>query len=136
MRFIVDPMPKPRMTAGDKANYRPVTQKYWAYKDELVIQANQVGFVLPDSFVAIFYVAMPKSWSKKKRLEMRGKPHQQAPDLDNMQKGLVDCLLSDNDTSVWFCISAKIWDDTGSILVYTVLDSEKQDILTRLKIEL
>ena len=52
------------------------------------------------------------------------------------QKGLFDCLLSDNDTSVWFCISAKIWDDTGSILVYTVLDSEKQDILTRLKIEL
>ena len=136
MHFFVDPLPKPRMTSGDKANYRPVTQKYWAYKSELVQQANQADFTLPDSFVAIFYIAMPKSWSKKKRDEMRGKPHQQAPDLDNLQKGLADCLLPDNDTAIWFCISVKIWANTGSILVYTILDSEKQDILTRLKIEL
>ena len=136
MHFIIDPLPKPRMTQSDKWNNRPVVTNYWAYKDDLVTQANQAGFVLPDSFVAIFYIAMPKSWSKKQRAAMRGKPHQQAPDLDNLQKGLADCLLPDNDTAIWFCIAAKIWADTGSILVYTILDSEKQDIMNVLKVEL
>ena len=135
MHFIIDPLPKPRMTQSDKWNNRPVVTSYWTYKDDLVTQANQAGFTLPDCFVAIFYIAMPKSWSKKQRAAMRGKPHQQAPDLDNLQKGLADCLLPDNDTAIWFCISLKIWADTGAIFVHPMTNPEHERFNLFVKIQ-
>lgn len=36
------------------------------------------------------YFAMPASWSQKKRAAMNGQPHTQRPDLDNIQKALLD----------------------------------------------
>lgn len=38
------------------------------------------------------YFAMPQSWSKKKRAEMLDKPHTQRPDIDNLQKSVLDGL--------------------------------------------
>lgn len=36
--------------------------------------------------------AMPASWSKKKRAELSDKPHTQRPDIDNLQKAVLDGL--------------------------------------------
>ncbi|KNE88062.1 hypothetical protein PSTG_18543, partial [Puccinia striiformis f. sp. tritici PST-78] len=43
-----------------------------------------------------FVLPMPDSWSKKKRTEMAGKPHQQKPDKDNLEKALLDAIFEDD----------------------------------------
>lgn len=55
---------------------------------------------------------MPKSWSKKKREEMDGKPMQQKPDIDNAVKGFVDSLFYQqeaNDCEIWHISASKHW---------------------------
>ena len=39
---------------------------------------------------------------------MAGKPHQQKPDIDNILKGFMDCLL-DEDKKVWNITANKYW---------------------------
>jgi Holliday junction resolvase RusA-like endonuclease len=43
-------------------------------------------------FDAIYYMAIPKGTSKKKRAEMIGKPHDKRPDKSNLNKFYEDCL--------------------------------------------
>ena len=60
---------------------------------------------------------MPKSWSKKKKAEYDGKPHQQKPDIDNYLKGYMDALL-DEDCKVWRLGDVrKIWGYEGALWV-------------------
>ncbi len=60
---------------------------------------------------------MPKSWSKKKKLEFGGQPHQQKPDLDNLLKGYQDALAKD-DSFIWkFELIEKKWATKGKIVV-------------------
>lgn len=81
--YYINPVPKPRMTQRDAWKKRPVVVKYHAFCDEM--RANH--FTLPESGAHLtFVIPMPKSWSKKKRIEMNGKPHQQRPDVDNLIK--------------------------------------------------
>ena len=58
---------------------------------------------------------MPKSWSKKKRIDMVGESHAQKPDLDNMIKSVGDCLKKDDQT-INEIIAKKFWSEE-SILV-------------------
>ena len=57
----------------------------------------------------------PKSWSKKKRLDMVGECHMSKPDLDNMIKSVGDCLKKDDQT-IHEIIAKKFWSEE-SILV-------------------
>jgi Holliday junction resolvase RusA-like endonuclease len=59
---------------------------------------------------------MPKSWSKKKREQMHGKPHQQKPDVDNFAKAVLDALFED-DSHIHDIRVSKIWGHTGAIIV-------------------
>lgn len=111
----ITPIPKPRMVNSDRWKKRPVVEKYWKYKDALNLMAPKninwehlsIKFVMP----------IPGSWSKKKSLEMVGKPHQQTPDLDNLIKALKDCLLK-QDCAVWHYEDIKkVWGVEGCIVV-------------------
>ncbi len=83
--YAITPVPKPRMTQRDKWKKRPVVLRYHAFKDEV----RAAGVELEESGQHIIFVLpMPKSWSKKKQREMVGKPHQQKPDKDNLEKAL------------------------------------------------
>jgi len=121
-RFEIVPVPKPRMTQSDKWKQRPVVLHYWQYKDELQRQAKEWDFELGPAFRVSFYLPMPKSWSKKKKAEMQGRPHQTTPDLDNLEKALTDSLLPQNDAGVWCKISQKLWDYNGSIIIGNLED--------------
>ena len=44
----------------------------------------------PLHLVMLFLMKIPKSLSKKKKLELNGKPHKKAPDLSNMIKFIED----------------------------------------------
>ncbi|MDU3478938.1 MAG: RusA family crossover junction endodeoxyribonuclease [Citrobacter sp.] len=87
--YDITPMGKPRMTRADKWKKRPEVLRYRAFCDEVRLQGvelresgSHVTFILP----------MPASWSKKKRAELNGKPHQAKPDFDNMMKALMDAI--------------------------------------------
>lgn len=66
--------------------------------------------------------AMPKSWSKKKREAMFGRPHTQKPDLSNVRKAVEDALnriAYADDSQVAACTDTKVWglQDGTSIIV-------------------
>lgn len=133
--FIIKPMGKVRMVAGDKWVFKlpesklsekqlkrkAFLQKYWDYKDELRKQAAISDFVIPSSnYWLVFTIPMAKSWSKKKKREYDGQPHQQKPDKDNLEKAFLDCLC-DEDSHVFDGRVTKIWGQEGRIDVYDLL---------------
>lgn len=117
--FHLNPAAKPRMVRSDKWKKRSATDRYWAFKDQLILQANLSGLQsLPDSIEMLtFVVPMPDSWSEKKKALNDKTPHKQRPDLDNMLKALQDCLCKE-DNYIW-CIGrlTKVWGRTGKILI-------------------
>lgn len=116
--FKVTPIGKPRMVASDKWKKRKCVAKYWAYKDEILSQLK--GFVLPESnFRIVFYLPMPKSWSKKEKAAMMNKPHKQTPDADNCLKSLQDILCKE-DKGIWDVRITKLWSNKGQIDIYNI----------------
>jgi Holliday junction resolvase RusA-like endonuclease len=112
MKYLIEPIAKPRMTQSDKWRKRPATTQYWIYKAAL--QKLKVTLPIPCSI--LFELPMPESWSKKKRKEMNGKPHESKPDIDNLIKGIFDALL-ENDQVVWGVYAEKRWAEVPSITI-------------------
>lgn len=109
--YNITPVPKPRMTQSDRWKKRPATDRYWAFKDAVKL----ANIELPESNSHVtFTLPMPKSWSKKKRMEMKGKPHKQKPDGDNLLKALQDAIYND-DCAIWDIRITKMWGEEGSI---------------------
>ena len=96
------------MTRRDKWAKRPVVQNYFAYCDALRIATKQAGYIVQNRVHIVFNVPMPPSWSKKKREEFNGKPHQQKPDVDNYLKAFLDALCTD-DSYVFDAHAEKYW---------------------------
>jgi len=116
--FNIIPVPKPRMTRGDKfPPYRPCVSRYWAYAKQMRLQANKMKYEVEPILSADFIMPMPKSWSKKKKALMNGKPHTQKPDLSNLIKAFEDVLCK-NDSFIWSYKNCnKFWSETGKIIV-------------------
>lgn len=93
-------MGKPRQTRTDKWKKRPEVVRYRSWATEMKYMANVAGYELPATLSCIFYIEMPKSWSKKKTLEYYGSYHEAKPDLDNIIKGVQD-ILAKNDSYVY-----------------------------------
>jgi len=112
----IDPVPKPRMVKSDSWKKRPAVERYWAFKDELLLKIGK-GFEMPESdYHLIFWIQMPKSWSEKKKEEMLGRPHQQRPDKDNLEKAFLDCVCKE-DCTIWDGRVSKYWGITGKIFL-------------------
>lgn len=116
MVFPFTPIGKPRLTRRDKWAKRPVVVAYYAYANAIRAMAASQQFRFPDSGAVFrFEFPMPDSWSKRKRREMLGQPHQQTPDIDNCIKAILDPLL-EQDCTVWHIAGAeKRWAEEGSI---------------------
>ncbi|MHB9319097.1 RusA family crossover junction endodeoxyribonuclease [Phytobacter diazotrophicus] len=111
--YPIVPMGKPRMTRADKWKKRPEVMRYRAFCDEVRLR----GVALPESGAYVtFVLPMPASWSKKKRQQHNGQPHQQKPDCDNMLKALMDAIYAD-DAHVWDCRVTKVWGEIGQIII-------------------
>ncbi len=113
-QVFIDPIGKPRMTQRDKWQQRPCAMRYRAFCDKLRQSFAAQRISLPDTFQIQFTIEMPASWSKKKRLEMNGRPHQTKPDLDNMLKAVCDALRED-DSPIHAWTARKIWGKCGMI---------------------
>jgi len=111
--YNITPMGKPRMTRADKWKKRPEVLRYRAFCDHVRL----LGVELPEAGAHItFILPMPPSWSKKKRQEMAGKPHQQKPDKDNLEKALMDAIYAD-DAHIWDSRVTKRWGEVGQIII-------------------
>ncbi|MBH2937751.1 RusA family crossover junction endodeoxyribonuclease [Serratia marcescens] len=115
--YSIIPVPKPRMTQRDRWALRPPVLRYRAFCDE--VRHNRIS--LPESgYHVTFVMPMPPSWSKKKRAEMVGKPHQQKPDADNLLKALMDAIYSE-DCAVWDVRVTKRWGNAGEIIIKEII---------------
>lgn len=114
--YDILPMGKPRMTQRDKFTKRIATSRYWAFKAEVRLR----GVTVPEhGYHVTFVLPMPASWSAKKRAEMDGKPHQQKPDKDNLEKALLDAIY-DDDARVWDGRVTKLWGEKGLIRIESI----------------
>jgi len=113
LRYSIAPVAKPRMTQRDKWQQRRCVMRYRAFKDE----CWRLGVYLPEAGARVtFWIPMPKSWTKRKRAEMEGMPHQQKPDLDNLIKALADACYKD-DSAIWQITAEKRWASKGEVWV-------------------
>ena len=118
------PNTKPRQTRADKWKKRDCVMKYRDFADYARAEALKQNFVLGDVVKIVFVMPMPKSWSKKKKAEMCGKPHRQRPDTDNLTKAVKDALRkggsSDDDSTIWDEHGRKFWGYTGQVFIQNV----------------
>ncbi len=112
-RFDITPVPKPRQTQSDRWKQRPCVVRYREFKDQI----KAVGLDVPETGCRlIFVLAMPKSWSKKKRAQMDGQPHKQRPDTDNMIKAVLDAVHTE-DSQIHHVEGLKFWGQASAIIV-------------------
>ena len=114
LNIKIMPVSKPRMTRADTWKKRPCVTRYWAYKDELNEKIKELDIKVQDELFLEFYMPMPKSWSKKKKLDLLNKPHQQKPDIDNLVKGVMDAIFKE-DSHVHTIYAKKIWSNEASM---------------------
>ena len=126
--FDIIPMGAVRMTQSDKWKTNPnhldpnkrqrkCVAEYFAWKNLISLQANQMNYELKDTLDAVYLVPMPNSWSEKKKQRMNGLPCKVKPDTDNITKAVKDALKK-QDSEVWYEKAEKRWAFKGSILIY------------------
>ena len=87
--------------------------RYFEYKDRL----NFLNVKYEVGNALVFVLPMPKSWSKKKKLKMDGRPHTQTPDKDNLEKALLDAIYPDDSAFWWSGPIMKVWGEVGKLIV-------------------
>lgn len=95
MKFIVNmpPMPAPRPRLGKHGTYNK--KEYTEYKKAFLMLSqlqDKKEYTGSLSLEIIFYMPIPKSWSKKKQALAVGKHHTSRPDTDNLLKTVLDAL--------------------------------------------
>ena len=85
---------RPRMTRTGRAYtpsktrlYEAHIQDLWRAKSAPTLPTGQPLMVFVDA-----YFSVPKSVSKKQRMQMEGAPHIKKPDADNVAKAVLDAL--------------------------------------------
>lgn len=72
---------------------KKLANRYLKYKAAIRKLAGEAGFNLEVKGWSVYYFfPLPKRWSKKKKLMMRGQPKETKPDVDNMTKAIFDAL--------------------------------------------
>ena len=117
-------MGKPRMTRRDKWEKRPPVMRYRAIAKEMQLQANLQVYTPYPAIKATIGIKMPKSWSKKKKREKLGTPHQQKPDVDNITKAIMDILCKD-DAFIYHIDIKKFWAEESIVLLENIGDGKE-----------
>lgn len=105
-----EPIPAPRQSRRDAWKPRACVLRCREFKDRCRASTPADLPEDPEGLRVAFYLAMPPSWSVKKKEKMRGQPHRQKPDTDNLLKALKDALWEE-DSGIWQESTEKRWDD-------------------------
>jgi Holliday junction resolvase RusA-like endonuclease len=102
-------------------------EKYNDYKLNVAAEAKRVGFVLPPVGAGVmFYVPVPKSWSKKKKRLAHGTFHGSRPDLKNLLSAWEDSLMSEDKEIAFYTYLGKRWvDDESGWIEITITPPDK-----------
>ena len=124
--YAICPMAAPRMTQKDRWSGRAVVKEYFAFRDE--VAARQVKLPIPSK--VIFWMPIPPSWTKEKKLEADGTPHTQTPDIDNLLKALLEGVYRDRDAIVWSVWAEKRWARAPGIEILPLKSNTLGDLRT------
>lgn len=91
-----EPRGKPRMTQRDKWKKRPVVLRYREYADKIRACAGTLPAGDPYCIIVVAWMPMPESWSDKKKAALNGQIARSKPDFDNICKGVMDALLTED----------------------------------------
>ena len=113
--YAVTPCPKPRMSRRDQWKPSAAARRYFAFRDQVKV----LRIIVPEcGWWIVFHLPVPASWSEKKKLSHIGRRHQQKPDKDNLEKGLLDAIYGD-DCVVWDARVTKLWAREGAIEIFS-----------------
>lgn len=115
-------MGKPRMTQRDKWKQRPVVLRYRDWCDatrKAVGCAEKTTLIFPVKMTVRIFLSCPESWSRKKQLAHNGHPHTGKPDVDNIIKGIMDALFT-NDSFVFKVLAEKYWTESNPHVAVTI----------------
>lgn len=104
------------MTRRDRWSPSQAVEKYWDWKDRLVLAWEELEIEPPTTAHIIFLFGFPKTYPKKKKAKLIWKPHEQKPDTDNCIKAFFDALMTD-DKMVWDIRGTKLWANQSGILI-------------------
>ncbi len=94
-----------RQVARDRFKPSDAVLRYRCYRDEVRLR----GVTIPEPYYhMVFVLAMPDSWSERRKVAQFGQPHLQKPDKDNLEKGVLDAVLLE-DKAVWDGRVTKLW---------------------------
>lgn len=116
LKIYIRPVPKPRMTQRDRWAKRPAVLRYYSYKDLLLEEAKKNNFILGDKIEITYFFKVTESWTQKKKEKLKDNPHQQKPDLDNLNKAVLDSLKKE-DSTVFKINSKKYWGEFDLIII-------------------
>jgi Holliday junction resolvase RusA-like endonuclease len=111
--YYGEPVAKPRMTRRDKWERRPAVIKYRQFADAFRLAAHDAGFRQGQIILEVdaeAFIAIPESWSKKRKQKAVGHIHDRTPDGDNILKAVCDSLTAD-DSMIWHKLIEKYFDD-------------------------
>lgn len=131
IRLNITPETHVRVTQGDSIFFRIPRhkllpsglkrlmrlEKYNHYKESLAALAKSKGLMLPDQGANIkFFIPVPVSWRPWQKESMHLKLHKGRPDIDNIIKGFLDSLFSE-DKNIGHLQASKQWvnNETGWI---------------------
>ena len=115
-KYVITPVPKPRMTQRDKWQQRPAVLRYRAFADEVRAKIK-LRDLPPMPWHVVFVLPMPQSWSVKKRAMFDGQPHLTTPDRDNLDKAFCDAMWPDQDSHIWDQRTTKVWGEMGQVWI-------------------
>lgn len=122
----VIPIGKPRMTQRDRWAKRKCVLKYFDFKDKIKEETKDKLPEEIDNLSWIAFFPMPKSWSKKKKLEYAGKPHTQRPDRDNIDKAILDALFEE-DSVIYRGTIEKRWEDNLGPRIMLIIETKDNE---------
>lgn len=117
----------PKMRAGRNGVQSFTPKRNAAFEAKIraiaAVEMARTGMqTTPDACLAeiAFDREMPKSWSKAKRLAMRGEPITSRPDIDNQVKAICDALneiVWEDDAQVSDLNISRRWAETDSVRI-------------------
>ena len=103
-----NPIGKPRMTQRDKWKQRDIVIAYRAWADLLRYKAfgknKKIALQQPTRVLITAFFDSGR--------DHRCGPHSVRPDIDNIEKGVLDALFL-NDQVIYRCVTQKFWCDGG-----------------------
>ena len=101
------------MTQRDVWKKRPVVLRYHDYCDRIKEAAPNLVLTADVYAVDVMaFIAMPKSWSQKKKAAHVGQMHRAKPDWDNIGKAICDALFRE-DSGIADGRTRKFWCPEG-----------------------